>query len=74
MMLNLRKSIPSQSGKSIVSITNSAGVYFLEGLTQNTYHLKLNGQSVDVPPVEIAPDSESLQEINLQLLQSSLVE
>ncbi|MEO0834920.1 MAG: carboxypeptidase-like regulatory domain-containing protein [Cyanobacteria bacterium J06642_3] len=56
----------SQNSQSILSITNSAGVYFLEGLTQDTYRITINDQAVDVKPLRITADSEPLQEINLK--------
>ena len=61
------KAVARQSNRPILSVTNSAGVYFLEGLSQDTYDLTVKGKSVDLEPLKITPDSESLQEINIQI-------
>lgn len=61
------QAVASKSSQSVFSITNSAGVYFLEGLTQDTYNITVNDQSVAVQPLKITADSEPLQEFNLQL-------
>ena len=55
--------------RPILSITNSAGVYFLEGLSQDVYNLTVNDRPVNLKPLEITPDSEPLQEINIQFKQ-----
>lgn len=61
------EAVSDKSSKSVFSITNSAGVYFLEGLTQNTYNITVNDQSVGVNPLKITADSEPLQEINFEI-------
>ena len=61
------EAISRQSDRPILSITNSAGVYFLEGLSQDTYNLTVNDRPVNLKPLEITPDSEPLQEINIQI-------
>ena len=60
------QAVSQKSSKSILSVTNSAGVYFLEGLSQDIYNITVNDQSVDVKPLRITPDSEPLQEINIK--------
>ncbi len=55
----------SKSAKSIVSITNSAGIFFLEELLLGTYNLFLNGQPAQPSTIEINKDSKQLQEVNL---------
>lgn len=60
------EAITTDSNSSILSVTNSAGVYYLEQLRQGTYQLKINGQSVE-SNITINADSETLQELNLQL-------
>ena len=61
------KAIPTQSSKSILSITNSAGVYVLEGLSQDTYSITVDDKLVDVKPLDITLDSEPLQEVNIKI-------
>ncbi|MCA1995019.1 MAG: carboxypeptidase-like regulatory domain-containing protein [Coleofasciculus sp. S288] len=60
------EAISTNSSSSILSVTNSAGVYYLEQLRQGTYQLKINGQSVE-SNITINADSETLQELNLKL-------
>jgi len=63
--------IKPNSNQPILSITNSVGVYFLEGLVQNTYDLRINNSSVGIKPLKITADSNPVQEINLQLEERS---
>ncbi|MEM7589941.1 MAG: carboxypeptidase-like regulatory domain-containing protein [Cyanobacteria bacterium P01_A01_bin.83] len=60
------RAVSKKSDKSVLSVTNSAGVYFLEGLTQDTYSLEVGDRPVNVKPLTITPDSEPLLEIDLQ--------
>lgn len=53
-----------------ISITNGAGVFFLEGLQQGTYRLMVNGDLAEPNAVTIGADSEPFQELNLQKLLS----
>ncbi|TVQ57571.1 MAG: carboxypeptidase regulatory-like domain-containing protein [Spirulina sp. DLM2.Bin59] len=49
------------------SITNNAGVYYLEQLRLGTYQIKINGQPArDGHEVIFDPDSDTLEELNLQ--------
>ena len=61
------KAIPKQSSKSILSITNSAGVYVLEGLSQDTYSITVDDRLIDVKTLDITLDSEPLQEVNIKI-------
>lgn len=61
------EAISTTSKRPILSVTNSAGVYFLEGLSQSTYRLSVNDRPVDLEPLTLTADSEPLQEINLQI-------
>ncbi|MUG95077.1 carboxypeptidase regulatory-like domain-containing protein [Scytonema sp. UIC 10036] len=61
------EAISTKSKSSVISITNSAGVYYLEQLRQGTYELKVNGKSVDFNTITINAQSETLQELNLKL-------
>nr|WP_317266579.1 carboxypeptidase-like regulatory domain-containing protein [Arthrospira sp. SH-MAG29] len=52
-----------------LSITNAAGVYYLEQLRPGTYQLKVNGRSQVQPnTITIDENSETLEELNIQLL------
>jgi hypothetical protein len=57
------ESISTKSKSSVISVTNSAGVYYLEQLRQGTYELKVNGKSVP-NTITINAQSETLQELN----------
>lgn len=52
---------------SVASITNSAGIFYLEQLRQGTYELKVNNKSVEPYRITINSDSPTLQELNLKL-------
>jgi hypothetical protein len=50
------------------SITNGAGVYYLEQLRLGTYQVKVNGQAAGGSnQVIFDPDSETLEELNLNV-------
>lgn len=60
--------ISTESQSSVISITNGAGVYYLEQLRQGTYQLKVNGKSsVEPNTITINAQSETLQELNIKL-------
>ncbi|HLO87286.1 MAG TPA: carboxypeptidase-like regulatory domain-containing protein [Nostocaceae cyanobacterium] len=66
------EAVLSQSGKvknPVVSVTNGAGIFFLEELEIGTYNLLVNGQPAQPISLEIKPDSPLLQEINLVIKQ-----
>ncbi|MBC1220013.1 carboxypeptidase regulatory-like domain-containing protein [Nostoc sp. UCD121] len=46
------------------SVTNGAGVYYLEGLSQGKYTLQINGKSAGT--LKLEESSEAFQELNLQ--------
>ncbi|MBG1270304.1 carboxypeptidase-like regulatory domain-containing protein [Nostoc sp. WHI] len=46
------------------SVTNGAGVYYLEGLSQGQYNLQINGQSAG--NLKLEESSEAFLELNLQ--------
>lgn len=56
---------PGKSEKSVDSITNGAGIFFLEELQPGIYNLLVNGQPAEPSIIEIKPSSEPLQEVNL---------
>ncbi|MDZ8225798.1 carboxypeptidase-like regulatory domain-containing protein [Nostoc sp. ChiVER01] len=61
------EAIDPNSKSSVISITNSAGVFYLEQLRKGTYQLKVNGKSVEPNTITIKADSNTLQELNLKL-------
>jgi hypothetical protein len=54
--------------RRIQSITNGAGLFFLEGLSQGQYRLQLNGQAAKPAELRIDKNSETYQEVDLWLL------
>lgn len=60
------EAIASESGERRFSVTNGAGVYYLERLQQGIYKLEVNGQSAQPSSITIDSSSEAFQEINLQ--------
>ena len=61
------EAINSDHKSSVLSITNSAGVFYLEQLRQGTYQLKINGKSAEPNTITIKADSQTMQELNLKL-------
>lgn len=59
------EAIQQEQGTRRFSVTNGAGVYFLEGLPQGNYTLQINGKSV--ASFKLEQSSEPFQELNLQL-------
>ncbi len=59
------EAIQLDTNKRRFSVTNSAGVYYLEGLEQGNYILQINGQPGGKLKLDAA--SESLKELNLQI-------
>jgi hypothetical protein len=56
----------SATSEKAFSITNGAGVYYLEGLKQGTYSLRINGKPANPDTIKINAESQSLQELNLK--------
>ncbi|MBR8838204.1 MAG: carboxypeptidase regulatory-like domain-containing protein [Stigonema ocellatum SAG 48.90 = DSM 106950] len=52
------------SGKRRFSVTNGAGVYYLEGLQQGNYTLQVNGKSAG--SLKLEESSKPLQELNIK--------
>ncbi|MDJ1174645.1 carboxypeptidase regulatory-like domain-containing protein [Roseofilum capinflatum] len=60
----------SDGTSASLSITNTAGVYYLEQLREGSYQLKVNGDGAIEPnTITIEPNSETLLELNLQQLE-----
>jgi Carboxypeptidase regulatory-like domain len=62
------EAIEVKSGQRRFSVTNSAGVYYLEQLQQGTYNLQINGQPAKQEKTMINESSEPFQALNLQQL------
>ncbi len=60
------EAVPKDKGKKVLSVTNGAGVFFLENLQQGTYNLLLNGKPAQPDTITIDTNSESIQEVNLK--------
>ncbi|GJD21096.1 hypothetical protein RIVM261_060520 [Rivularia sp. IAM M-261] len=52
------------NGKRKFSVTNGAGVYYLEGLQQGEYQMQINGKSI--ASFKLEESSEAFQEFNLK--------
>lgn len=61
------EAIDNSSKSSVISITNNAGVFYLEQLRQGTYQLKVNAKSAEPNTITIKADANTLQELNLKL-------
>ncbi|MBD2019688.1 carboxypeptidase regulatory-like domain-containing protein, partial [Leptolyngbya sp. FACHB-36] len=60
------EAVPTGTGKKVLSVTNGAGVFFLEGLAQGSYNLLIDNQPTQPDILRINAKSESLQEVTLQ--------
>lgn len=60
------EAVPTGTGKKVLSVTNGAGVFFLEGLAQGSYNLLVDSQPTQPDVLRIDAKSESLQEVTLQ--------
>ena len=58
------EAIPINTGKTIISITNDAGAFYLEQLGQGTYNLLVNGKPANPNTLTIDAKSKSFSEIN----------
>ncbi len=56
------------SENKIVSITNGAGIFYLEGLRQGSYKLMINGKPAQPNAIEINSNSKPFQEIKLTIM------
>ena len=61
------EAILKEKGKKVFSVTNDAGVFFLENLQQGTYDLFINGEPAQPQNITIDGNSEAMQELNLKL-------
>ncbi|TVQ08226.1 MAG: carboxypeptidase regulatory-like domain-containing protein, partial [Leptolyngbya sp. DLM2.Bin27] len=61
------EAIPPNGDTTRISVTNRAGIYYLEDLRPGTYQLRVNGNPVQPNSVTLTEMSDGIQEINLQL-------
>lgn len=61
------EAIQPDSGTRSFSITNDAGVYYLEQLQQGKYRLQINNQPAFPQTIDLKNSSEFFQELNLNL-------
>ncbi|MFH7245381.1 MAG: carboxypeptidase-like regulatory domain-containing protein [Spirulina sp.] len=61
------EALPQNGSVARLSVTNRAGIYYLEDLRTGTYQLRVNGNSVQPNEVTFTEMSEGLQELNLNL-------
>ena len=59
--------IATDSGQRRFSVTNGAGVYYLERLQQGTFSLNINGEAATPAQIVLDLDAEPFQELNLRL-------
>jgi hypothetical protein len=57
----------AESGERLLSVTNDAGVFFLEGLQRGTYTIQINGAPAEPNTLQLDETTQPFQELNLQL-------
>jgi Carboxypeptidase regulatory-like domain len=62
------EAISLKNGREITSVTNDAGIYYLEGLEQGEYKVNINGLTTTPARILITPNSQSTQELNLIII------
>ena len=61
------EAINPNTKSSVISITNSAGIFYLEQLPLATYQLKVNDKPAEPNIITITSDDQTLKELNLKL-------
>ncbi len=61
------EAVHQDSGQRQLSVTNGAGVYYLESLTQGDYSLYVNDVVLSAPGIRLDGESEPYQALNLQM-------
>ncbi|WP_313933789.1 MULTISPECIES: carboxypeptidase-like regulatory domain-containing protein [unclassified Calothrix] len=59
------EAIDVNSGQKRFSVTNAAGVYYLQGLQQGNYKIEVNGESINTQNLLIEESSAAFQQLNL---------
>jgi hypothetical protein len=60
------EAVNPNSNDRVFSVTNEAGVFYLERLRQGTYTITINGKPAQPGTITLNESSESFQELNLQ--------
>lgn len=66
------EAIDTGSEQRKFSITNAAGVFYLEGLSQGHYRFEISGEPVSESPLGLDQSVEGSQEINFQVLSEKI--
>ncbi|MTJ10166.1 carboxypeptidase-like regulatory domain-containing protein [Anabaena sp. UHCC 0204] len=61
------EAINANNKLSAISITNSAGIFYLEQLPLGTYQIQVNGKPAEPNTITIKADDPTLKELNLKL-------
>ncbi|MBD2139473.1 carboxypeptidase regulatory-like domain-containing protein [Anabaena sp. FACHB-1237] len=61
------EAIDNNTKSSVFSITNSAGIFYLEQLKIGTYQIQVNGKPAEPNTITIKTDDPTLKELNLKL-------
>jgi hypothetical protein len=61
------EAIDKTSQKSQFTLTNTAGVYYLESLRRGQYEIRVDGQPIANQAVQLTEQSEPMQEINFTM-------
>lgn len=64
-IIGARVEAVSATGERVFSVTNDAGVFYLEGLRREPYTLQVNGEPTEPATLELNEESEFFQELNL---------
>ena len=62
------ESISVVSGQRQLSVTNAAGMFYLDNLSQGTHRFEMGGESVEGAELTLTPQVEGLQEVNFQVM------
>ncbi len=62
------ESISAASGQRQLSVTNAAGIFYLDNLSQGTHRFEMGGEAIEGAELTLTPQVEGLQEINFQVM------
>jgi hypothetical protein len=62
------EAVKANSDERVFSLTNEAGVFYLERLRQGTYTITINGKPAQPVSIKLDKSSEPFQEVNFQAL------
>jgi len=67
------EAISNASGERVFSVTNAAGVFFLEGMSRGTYSFEVQNTAINDFEVVFDRDSENFQEMNFKVLSNNQI-